>query len=204
MTSSALIEELRKVDPTGETQVCIGNCAITYINVEPYYYDGKLQIVEFGADGRAIRGWRATSGNKIVITSDTLRELAANDPSFEIIYKTEKHRLDYEHSDKEESRWNREIEHKVEMEGFQDWVFQTIQTQKPVALGWVDRIKKAAEDYFSKTMMGRDDPNSVDFDNTKRSWRDQRELDYADSIHVEWDNYSRIIIRPKTEEEKQK
>lgn len=202
MTSKELISTLQAFDPVGDIQVSIGNLAITYINVEPYYYDGKLQIVEFNSDGRAVRGWRATEGQKIVINYDSLAELAAQDPNFEIVYRSEKHRQDYQVHDLERARQHREMEWDAELSDFQNWVFQTIQTQKPVHLGWVGRIKKAAEDYFRANLMGPNDPNVIPFDNTRRSWRDQRDIDYADSVCVEWDNYSRIIIRPRTDREK--
>lgn len=43
MKTKELIAELLKADPTGEGEVCVGNCDIYYVEKLPAYYDGCLQ-----------------------------------------------------------------------------------------------------------------------------------------------------------------
>jgi hypothetical protein len=41
-----LIAALQEADPTGEEQVCVGNEDIHFVQREPAYYDGALQVLK--------------------------------------------------------------------------------------------------------------------------------------------------------------
>ena len=42
MTTTDLIKLLQEIDPEGDTEVCIGNTPIWYVERLPAYYDGRL------------------------------------------------------------------------------------------------------------------------------------------------------------------
>ena len=45
MKSKELIQQLQKLDPTGETEVCVGNTPIYFVESKPAYYDGVLKTL---------------------------------------------------------------------------------------------------------------------------------------------------------------
>lgn len=71
MKTRDLIAALREEDPSGELEVAVGNIDIHFVEKEPAYYDGCLQVLKrdeaktdcYNIVGAEIRG----SGAKIVI-----------------------------------------------------------------------------------------------------------------------------------------
>jgi len=45
MKTKELIRQLNIADPTGEEEVCVGNADILFVESEPAYYDGHLQVL---------------------------------------------------------------------------------------------------------------------------------------------------------------
>ena len=45
MKTKELIRQLQEKDPGGEEEVCVGNEDIFFVEYEPAYYDGSLQIL---------------------------------------------------------------------------------------------------------------------------------------------------------------
>ena len=43
MTTKELIEALKKADPEGGTQVCVGNTPIYFVENETAYWDGRSE-----------------------------------------------------------------------------------------------------------------------------------------------------------------
>lgn len=85
-----LIELLQKVDPTGETEVCVGNYDILQIFPSPAWYDGSLQVLI--RDERllplydVIGGKFVRNGDKIVIETLSIQDVLLDDPGSVIKY----------------------------------------------------------------------------------------------------------------------
>jgi len=45
MKTKELIKKLQELDPSGETECCVQNIDIWYVDVLPYYYDGTMQML---------------------------------------------------------------------------------------------------------------------------------------------------------------
>lgn len=195
MTSAELIAKLQEIDPAGTTPVSIDNAAVTSINMLPAYYDGWLNVVEYESD-LPIRGHRTPHGSKIWIESEWVSELGAYS-DFKIEYKSDKERLRYEARDIQNRSEHRERDKDCDKRYFCDWVFQKIQTTvRPIPLAWVDRIKKAAEEFFESNRMGPDDwkvmPDRIS--KGKGCPADRMAEWWEEEVSVNWDDYSRIII----------
>lgn len=199
MKTKDLIRLLNAADPSGEEHCCIDNADIEEPSVEPAYYDGSLHIIERDSDGRPLSGRRKRSGKKVNLHPTYIYDVA-HYPGFKVEYSTEEERLSYEKGDAECVRHHREIEFSVEMGMFCDWVFRKIQLQRSIPLGWVERIKKAGEEFYREHRGPDVDGNAITdrkWGWDKGSWSDRLESLWSEIIHVEWDNYSRIIIRFK-------
>lgn len=194
MKGKELIRQLQEADPTGEIEVCIGNADVWDVTVLPAYYDGALHVIERDAENRPMRGRRVRSGEKVSLGSISIEDCADYD-DFTIEYATEADRQRYEKCDLERKRRDHEINFTVEMEFFADWVFLKIQAIKPIPLGWVDRIKAAAEEFYRKH-------RGPDVDGKAIKSREWPNSSYADKLHeiwdetviVNWDEYSRITM----------
>jgi hypothetical protein len=199
MKTKDLIAQLQVADPTGEEHCCIGNADIWSVNVEPAYYDGCLQVIERDQVNRPLRGHRVRSGYKVVLSPLFLHDALDYD-EFVIEYLDDNDRAQYERADQEWRRQNREIDFKSEMGIFSSWVFLKIQSMKPIPLGWVERIKKAAEAFYKEHRGPDVDGKAIeDWPWQNRSYADRLEALWEEVIRVDWDNYSRITIEYKSQ-----
>jgi hypothetical protein len=194
MKTKELIQMLQEADPSGEEQCCINNADIWDITVEPAYYDGSLNVIEFDEDRRPLRGRRVRSGKKVNLTPICIGDCLEY-PNFTIVYADDADRQRNETWDVEARRQNDQIEIDIDREYFVNWVFMKIQTIRKVPVGWIDRIKKAASDFYDANGFGPDNPFTVVREG--RSYHDCREEYFESAFFVNWDDYSRIIIERK-------
>lgn len=199
MKSKELIKQLLEVDPSGETEVCVGNADIWNLTAEPAYYDGALQVIERDAENRPVKGRRVRAGQKVNI--DTIRiEDAFEYEDFVIEYTSDEDRARYEKMDLESRRQDHETDFNVEQSIFASWVFLKIQSAKPIPLGWVSRIEAAAKQFYKENRGPDADGKAIEAREwgwQRGSWADRLHEIWEELIHVEWDNYSRIIIKFK-------
>jgi hypothetical protein len=81
MKTKELIRQLQEADPSGEIECCVNNADIHFVNVEPAYWDGCLQVLKRDETNPYynIIGAKYTSkGDKVVI-----RPLSISDAVFE-------------------------------------------------------------------------------------------------------------------------
>jgi hypothetical protein len=118
-----------------------------------------------------------------------------------IEYTDDTDRARHEKFDVERRREDKKINFDVEMSIFASWVFLKIQSIKPISLGWVERIKQAAETFYKEHRGPDVDGKAIeDFPWQNHSYADRLEALWDEIIRVEWDNYSRIIIEYKKQE----
>lgn len=84
MTTRELIAELQKMDPSGETQVCVGNHAIWYLDDVQFYYDGTLQMLELYDNGRPKSARFASDGRKIRIRTLSIENAIWDNPDMPV------------------------------------------------------------------------------------------------------------------------
>lgn len=186
----AYIEEL---DPTGETEWCIENADINEPTGEPAYYDGSLHVITRDAEGYPISGKRVRKGSKIVLHPMYVHDFISY-PNFTVEYETDEDRQRYEIFDKRTEHENDMLEARVDKKLFADWVFLRIQSGKPIPLGWVSRIKEAAEKFYDENLSPDDPFVKSSMGKSQAEWMQDW---WDDNIHAEWNNYGQIIIKKK-------
>ncbi len=106
MTTKELIEALKKVDPEGDTQVCVGNTPIYFVENETAYWDGLLQVLiqDHSKDPfYNIKGYKVTgSGRKVQLHLMGLDDVILDNPEIPIDLS--------ELSDDRRGEWGQRIE----------------------------------------------------------------------------------------------
>jgi hypothetical protein len=194
MKTKVLIEQLQKSDPTGELECCVGNGDIWGLEVKSSYWDGKLQVFQFNENNQPISAKRVSKGDKLDIRPIYISEVIGEYPGFVVEYESEEDRKRYEPIDIEAIRTFHQIELDCDRDEFVDWVYRKIQTIRTVSLGWTERIREAAHKFYDQQKMGPDNPFTKV---THGSYNDCRNEYFEDTFHVDWDEYSRIIIEVK-------
>ena len=93
MKTKELIKRLQEVDPTGETEVCVGNEDILFVAREPAYYDGCFQVLDrdpakepyYNVIGVEIRA----NGDKIVIQPHGLNWVLIDHPDMPVKFDSD-------------------------------------------------------------------------------------------------------------------
>lgn len=92
MKTKELIAQLQECDPSGEEEVSVGNHDIHFVEREPAYYDGCLQVLKrnertdcYNVVGAEIRG----QGQKIVIHTLSIRWAILNDNKLPVTFDGE-------------------------------------------------------------------------------------------------------------------
>lgn len=103
MKSKDLIKKLQDLDPTGETEVYVGNCDILYVDLSPSYYDGRAQQFttwqvynEYGCS-RPIAGKFRAGGEKIQIKAESFEDMAYYNEEMGLPFEvdtSENHKID--------------------------------------------------------------------------------------------------------------
>lgn len=79
MTTRELIQELLAVDPTGETDVCIGNETIVYVDKLPAYYDGVMEKIILDKSMYDFTGAKyVRQGMKVCIYSRSIKDVLSD------------------------------------------------------------------------------------------------------------------------------
>lgn len=102
MKTKDLISALQAADPSGELEVCCGNTDIHFVNVEPAYYDGCLQVLtrdptKTGRCYDIIGAEYRSSGMKVVIHDLSVASAVWNSPDMPVNYDSDHSRRNYEH-----------------------------------------------------------------------------------------------------------
>jgi len=96
MKTKELIKQLQENDPDGETEVCVHNTPIVYVDNLPAYYDGPLQILfrdpelENKSCYSVVGAKFARSGRKIVIHTWGIDDAVQDDPDLPVEIEDEK------------------------------------------------------------------------------------------------------------------
>ena len=84
MKTKDLIAALQENDPSGEIECCVGNADIHFVDVEPAYYDGRLQILERDHSKdpyyNIVGAKRTSKGSKVVLHVYSIEDYISDNP----------------------------------------------------------------------------------------------------------------------------
>lgn len=90
MKTKELIRQLQEADPSGEVEVCVGNVDIHFVDIEPAYYDGTLQVLKRDESKspyyNIVGGKYCRTGSKVVLHTLSISDAIANGGDFEVDY----------------------------------------------------------------------------------------------------------------------
>lgn len=213
MKTKELIAKLQEVDPLGDTECCINNCAIEYVTLLPAYYDGLLQVItERDGDDTPTKAKLWHSGQKVEIQYYSIGEqVFFNNGKLEIDYSdlhpAEQARLREHYEKRVAEAHTMEYEH--ERDRFLQHVAKRAGIEQPSGMVNTDHLKlipkqlrKAATRYFDEHY-GAYAPMPVDLciwqeDERGRkymkSWHERRNIQYGREIGLEKTGESFVLF----------
>ncbi len=104
MKTRDLIAALEAADPSGDLECCVNNVPIYYVDAEPAYHDGPLEMLVQDETKSCynIIGFKVTDvGTKVQIETASLEECILSNPELPVDLSEVGYHLDY---------WNERIE----------------------------------------------------------------------------------------------
>lgn len=119
MKTKELIRQLQAADPTGEEEVSVGNVDIHFVDREPAYYDGCLQVLVRDENNKFynITGAKLVSrGSKVVIHTLSITDALWDNAELPIDYSglTDAQALRYKESHDKTRQEVRDCEREIE------------------------------------------------------------------------------------------
>jgi hypothetical protein len=193
VNTSKLIELLQKADPSGQTEVCVGNVAIVAVSGLPAYYDGPLQVIERNAEGRFSSAKFVRSGSKINIFTRSVASVISDYTNFPIDLSelSEGDRRAYTASIEKIRQANRDLEETMELENFIKWVRDRAIQFVPADTDQDDYLKDLASEFF-QAHLSPTDLLSMD---SKGSYVDCRKQQWDQEIEITFDGFDLHLTR---------
>lgn len=210
MKSSELIRRLQEEDPTGETEVCVGNLDIHFCSVEPSFWDGYLQVLsrdESKSPYYNLTGGKYVSkGNKIVLHLMSISDVLREDPDRAVVDYSEvspswAERMK-EHDDKVRQS-SRETEKRCDMDIFFRWVKKQAEALHPSSNNddEVRELRDVADSFYEEHLSPNDPlkklPPKKD-DQGCEWWPsvvDRRESHWDDTVEVVFDGFWSVKLK---------
>jgi hypothetical protein len=155
MKVKELIKQLIDADPTGETECCVGNVDIIYVDRVGAYYDGSLQVLKRDANGNITGGEYRRSGDKINIVTLEISDLL-KEPTFIIDYYDVGPDLEQKYKladNRTREQWN-QIHNELEQSLFVEWA----KKRSALLAGNNSGVALNAKEYFKKSGMSHNTP----------------------------------------------
>lgn len=191
MKTKELIRLLQEADPEGETECCINNNDIHFLDKMPAYWDGILEILQRDHSRDPyynICGAKyTTKGFKINIRSLSITDAIGNDVNIKIDYSEVGNKdkaIAYEKADNKTRTLQSDIETKCELWLFIEWAKKTaegIANDTSTLLDQATAYFKANLSYSDPIPKDISELTTLDKDN-KTKWN----LSYKDKRHLQW------------------
>lgn len=193
MKSKELIEALQQLDPTGETEVSVGNHPIWYVEDLPAFYDGYLQVLirdkskepYYDITGAKYVG----EGRKISIHTMGVTDLLWNDP--EAIVEYNGGSIRYKETDEQTRKSSKHVELRVEAEAFYRWAKTKANAIRPDE----DNLKRKAYRFYLTNLSPSDPVKELSVKTytsngqtyqAHPSWAERREAWWDENVLVRW------------------
>lgn len=183
MKTKDLIALLQDADPTGEEEVCVGNCDIFYVESLPAYYDGSLQVIsrEKGTEGKIVGAKYKRQGRKIDIRTISISDLVLDYPEMPIDYSEldEQRTVQLKKAHEDLRTWYRNMENKLELENFIKWA----KKQALKITEDIENIEAMATRFVEKEGIKKDVPIG-----------DMKGKSYVEMRHAQWDEKYEVYL----------
>lgn len=189
MKSKVLIELIKKLDPSGEEEVCVGNMDILSVDAEPAYYDGSLQVLERNENSEYYNVTGAKyrrNGMKIVITPLSITDAICNDTKLSVDYSElpEFKQKSFKEAHDALRLWHENVEDDIEQRGFVEWVKKKSVDITPD----IESVESIAKSFYKENLSCND---SFAPDNKVLNGES-----YLDARERDWDLKLRIVLDP--------
>lgn len=207
MKTKDLIRQLQEADPSGELECCLGNADIHFIDVEPAYYDGCLQVL-VRDEHRIVGAKYVSKGHKVVIHPLSIRDAIFDkeDCPVDLSDLQESWRERYKSRIEEYRQETRRISEDVEKGSFIQYALQRFALQYGEDFD-SEEIKTAASEFFDANLTYKD-PLPADLvklqvpmiiDGAERmvwaSWNDRRKRQWDREVALEFDGKKVLFTR---------
>lgn len=202
MKTKELIRLLQEIDPEGETECCIANHDIYYLDKLPAYWDGILEILQRDpskAPYYDICGAKYTSkGYKINIRSLSITDAIGNDTKLKIDYSelgNEDKAKAFEEADNKTRILQSDIELKCEFWLFTEWAKNTAQKISNDTEALLNKARIFFDEHLNiNDPIPKDISELTTLDkNGKTRWnlsyKDKRFLQWTRQIQLSFDGY---------------
>lgn len=158
MKTKELIRQLQEADPSGEIEVAVGNTDIHFLELQPAYYDGPLQVLSRDLNSKYYNITGVTykrTGSKICIHTLSASDVISQDDDAIIDYSelSEESRIATKKAHDSLREFVSDIENELELEHFLKWAKK--QAEKLTVD--TEDIKAVASNFFKKHI-SRNDP----------------------------------------------
>lgn len=159
MKSKELIRQLIENDPSGETEVCVGNVDIHFVSCEPAYYDGSLQVLirdETNPYYNITGAKYKRKGNKVQIHTLSISDVVIDNVNCVIDYselptdQAERTKKSHE----ELKKWYVDMTNRLELESFINWA----KDEAKLLTEDIEDIEGTATFLFNKNKHCKDTP----------------------------------------------
>ena len=196
MKTAEVIRLLQEADPTGETECCVENADIFFVDVQPAYYDGYLQVLKRDPTSKCynVVGAKYTAkGQKVVIKVLTISDAIFEQEDLPVEFEDlSPGNADYYRKLVEDRRaLTRKICDDVELASFNEYLFKRLRNLSEDFDE--DVIREAARVFYSEHMSYLD---VMPVDIAKRgipangepglSWNQRRCLQWDKEIQVDF------------------
>lgn len=153
MKSKELIRILKEIDPTGETEVCVGNVDIDCIVDMPAYWDGSLQVLQRDEKNNIIGAKYVRTGEKLQIYPLSISDAIDGRYEFKVDYselnpeRAEATRK--AHGDLRE--WHERLQIELELNNFTEWAKSKLNVEEDL-----EHIHGCIKDFFNQHVSPKD------------------------------------------------
>lgn len=144
-------------DPSGEEEVCVGNCDIHFVESMPAYYDGALQVLERDPECKhynIIGAKYKRSGRKIQIHVMSITDAISNadGKDFSVDYsELSEDRIETTKKAHDDLKlWHKNLTNKIESDQFVAWVIEKLNIEDQ------EEAKLVAQRFFEQNFSASD------------------------------------------------
>ena len=194
MKTAEVIRLLQEADPTGETECCVENADIFFVDVQPAYYDGYLQVLKRDPTSKCydVVGAKYTAkGQKVVIKVLTISDAIFEQEDLPVEFEDlSPGNADYYRKLVEDRRaLTRKVCDDVELASFNEYLFKRLRNFSEDFDE--DVIREAAREFYAGNMSYLD---TMPVDIAKRGMPDRGEsgLSWNQRRCLQWDREIRV------------
>lgn len=205
MKTKDLIAELQRLDPEGDTEVCVNNIDIYFLSVEHAYWDGSLQVLSRDESKKPYYnltgGKYVRHGRKVVLHPVSIDDVVRDNPETAVVDYSELGQGAEQTKEQHEKirQSARDLERELDRGYFVAWAKKRAAGMYPEYS--VDEVKELAESYYDANLI----PNAPlkvlppKKDAHGNEWWpsvvDRRESQWDDTVEIRFDGWWHLIKR---------